>query len=107
MEEEFGTNSPAFKAVNIQYIQFLKKNALTFLAQEGFLPTAGLPTGIVEFDTTNIDNLKNKNTTAHFHNWGTSAKDFNSYPKLKQNLKVTSNAVGFDKNKVRGSKDPW
>jgi DEAD/DEAH box helicase domain-containing protein len=62
LEEEFGTNSPAFKAVNIQYIQFLKKNALTFLAQEGFLPTAGLPTGIVEFDTTNIDSLNNKNS---------------------------------------------
>lgn len=62
LEEEFGTNSPAFKAVNIQYIQFLKKNALTFLAQEGFLPTAGLPTGIVEFDTTNIDSLKNNNS---------------------------------------------
>lgn len=62
LEEEFGTNSPAFKAVEIQYIQFLKKNALTFLAQEGFLPTAGLPTGIVEFDTTNIDSLNNKNS---------------------------------------------
>ncbi|HCQ14495.1 DEAD/DEAH box helicase, partial [Flavobacterium sp.] len=62
LEEEFGTNSPAFKSVNIQYIQFLKKNALTFLAQEGFLPTAGLPTGIVEFDTTNIDSLNNKNS---------------------------------------------
>ncbi len=62
MEEEFGTNSPAFKAVNIQYVQFLKKNALTFLAQEGFLPTAGLPTGIVEFDTTNIDSLNDKNS---------------------------------------------
>ncbi|WP_281322210.1 DEAD/DEAH box helicase [Flavobacterium aestivum] len=62
MEEEFGNTSPAYKAVNIQYIQFLKKNALTFLAQEGFLPTAGLPTGIVEFDTTNIDSLNNRNS---------------------------------------------
>lgn len=58
MEEEFGSNSPAFKSINIQYIQFLKKNALTFLAQEGFLPTAGLPTGIVEFETKNIDAIK-------------------------------------------------
>lgn len=62
LEEEFGNTSPAFKAVNIQYIKFLNKNALTFLAQEGFLPTAGLPTGIVEFDTTNIDTLNNKNS---------------------------------------------
>jgi len=57
MEELFGKSSPAFKAINIQYVQFLNKNALTFLAQEGFLPTAGLPTGIVEFDTTNIESL--------------------------------------------------
>lgn len=62
IEEEFRSTSTAFKAVNIQYIQFLKKNALTFLAQEGFLPTAGLPTGIVEFDITNIDSLNNKNS---------------------------------------------
>ncbi|MFH7010827.1 DEAD/DEAH box helicase [Flavobacterium sp. FlaQc-52] len=62
IEEEFRNTSTAFKAVNIQYIQFLKKNALTFLAQEGFLPTAGLPTGIVEFDITNIDSLNNKNS---------------------------------------------
>ena len=59
IEDDFGKNTLAFKAVNIQYIQFLKKNALTFLAQEGFLPTAGLPTGIVEFDTTNIESLNN------------------------------------------------
>lgn len=59
-ENEFGQNSPAYKAVNIQYIQFIEKNALSFLAQEGFLPTAGLPTGIVEFETTNIDNLSRR-----------------------------------------------
>lgn len=61
MEEEFGKNSPAYKSINIQYIQFLNKNALTYLAQEGFLPTAGLPTGIVEFNTTNIDTLNRNN----------------------------------------------
>ncbi|WP_395043558.1 DEAD/DEAH box helicase [Flavobacterium sp.] len=61
MEEEFGKNSPAYKSINIQYIQFLNKNALTYLAQEGFLPTAGLPTGIVEFNTTNIDTLSRNN----------------------------------------------
>ncbi|MDP3312326.1 DEAD/DEAH box helicase [Lutibacter sp.] len=58
MEEEFGNASLPFKAVKIQYDQFLKKNALTYLAQEGFLPTAGLPTGIVEFEIKNIDALK-------------------------------------------------
>lgn len=59
-ESEFGVNSPAYKAVDIQYKQFIEKNALSFLAQEGFLPTAGLPTGIVEFETTNIENLNKR-----------------------------------------------
>lgn len=70
IEAEFGKNTPAFKSINIQYVQFLNKNALTYLAQEGFLPTAGLPTGIVEFDITNIDTLKtnnrNKENPSHF-----------------------------------------
>lgn len=61
MEDDFGKTSPAFKAIKIQYDQFLNKNALTYLAQEGFLPTAGLPTGIVEFDTTNIETLNKSN----------------------------------------------
>lgn len=59
IEAEFGANSIAYKSINIQYMQFLNKNALTYLAQEGFLPTAGLPTGIVEFETKSIDDLKN------------------------------------------------
>src|SRR3954471_11893356 len=33
--------SPAYKAVNIQRFQFLDKNAISYLAEEGFLPTAG------------------------------------------------------------------
>ncbi len=57
---EFGETSPAYKAVNYQLTQLLDKNAIGYLAEEGFLPTAGLPTGIVEFDTLNIDDIKNK-----------------------------------------------
>lgn len=61
MGDDFGKNTLAFKAVEIQYKQFLKKNALTYLAQEGFLPTAGLPTGIVEFDIKNKENIRDNN----------------------------------------------
>lgn len=56
---DFGDQSPAYKAVLFQKGQFLEKNAIGYLAEEGFLPSAGLPTGIVEFDTLNIDDLKN------------------------------------------------
>ena len=70
MSVEFGEQSPAYKAVAYQKNQFLQKNAIGYLAEEGFLPTAGLPTGIVEFDTINIDDLnrgiKNKSKPSYF-----------------------------------------
>lgn len=56
---EFGIDSPAHKALQFQRSQFLDKNAINYLAQESFLPSAGLPTGIVELDTLNIDDIKN------------------------------------------------
>ena len=62
LAQEFGDDSPAYKAVSFQKLQFLNKNAIGYLAEEGFLPTSGLPTGIVEFDTLNIDDLNKKNT---------------------------------------------
>lgn len=58
---EFGDESPAYKSANYQRSQFVGKNAIGYLAEEGFLPGAGLPTGIVEFDTLNIEDLNNKN----------------------------------------------
>jgi len=60
LSKEFGDESPAYKAVLFQKTQFLEKNAIGLLAEEGFLPSAGLPTGIVEFDTVNIEDLKNR-----------------------------------------------
>jgi DEAD/DEAH box helicase domain-containing protein len=60
---EFGDQSPAYKAVLFQKNKFLEKNAIGYLAEEGFLPSAGLPTGIVEFDTLNIDDLRNNRSS--------------------------------------------
>lgn len=60
LSKEFGDESPAYKAVLFQKNHFLEKNAIGLLAEEGFLPSAGLPTGIVEFDTVNIEDLKSK-----------------------------------------------
>ncbi|MDB5006255.1 MAG: hypothetical protein JWP45_648 [Mucilaginibacter sp.] len=55
---EFGEHSPAYKTVLFQRNQFLHKNAIGYLSEQGFLPSAGLPTGVVEFDTLNVDDLK-------------------------------------------------
>ncbi len=63
LSNEFGQDSPAYKSLLYQQNQFLNKNAIGYMAESGFLPSAGLPTGIVEFDTLNVGNLaKNKIT---------------------------------------------
>lgn len=62
LASEFGDNSPAYKAVNYRKNQFLKKNILNYLSEISFLPNAGLPTGIIEFDKTTIDEVKKSKT---------------------------------------------
>jgi ATP-dependent helicase YprA (DUF1998 family)/DNA-directed RNA polymerase subunit M/transcription elongation factor TFIIS len=58
LKKQFGDNSPAYKAVGYRKGQFLQKFVLNYLAEESFLPNAGLPTGIVEFDKITISDLK-------------------------------------------------
>lgn len=60
LKEKFGDNSPAYKAVNYRKGQFLKKNVLNYLAEADFLPNAGLPTGIVDFEKTTLTDLKHQ-----------------------------------------------
>ncbi len=63
LAEEFGDNSPAYKAVNYRKAQFLKKFVLSFLAEEGFLPNAGLPTGIIEFEKITLSDIGRNDRT--------------------------------------------
>ncbi|MRI62727.1 DEAD/DEAH box helicase [Ornithobacterium rhinotracheale] len=58
LKDTFGDNSPAYKAVDYRRNDFLNKYTLNFLAENHFLPNAGLPTGIVEFDYTTYSELK-------------------------------------------------
>lgn len=60
--ETDGENSAAYKAIKYRKSQFLKKHILTYLAENGFLPNAGLPTGIVDFEKTVYDDIKNDNS---------------------------------------------
>ena len=59
--DEFGDNSPAYKAILYRKAQFLNKFVLGFLAEEGFLPNAGLPTGVIEFEKITLSDLNSKN----------------------------------------------
>jgi hypothetical protein len=62
LTELFGIESPAYKTVMFQQRQFLMKNVIGYLAEQGFLPSAGLPTGVVDFDTINIEDLTRSST---------------------------------------------
>jgi DEAD/DEAH box helicase domain-containing protein len=65
LADEFGNNSLPYKAVKYRKGQFYQKFVLSHLAEEGFLPNAGLPTGIVDFEKITISDLQN-NSTSHF-----------------------------------------
>ncbi|MBL0049689.1 MAG: DUF1998 domain-containing protein [Bacteroidetes bacterium] len=56
----YSESSSAYKAVKYQKLQFLKKNLLAFLSEEGFLPAGGIPTGVVEFNNAYIKNISNE-----------------------------------------------
>jgi len=58
LKEQFGENSPAYRAVNYQFSQFKRQHVIGYLADKGFIPSAGMPTGVVSFDTITIDDLK-------------------------------------------------
>ena len=62
LADEHGENSTAYKSINYRKRQLLKKFVLNHLAEESFLPNAGLPTGIVDFEKVTIRDLNNKNT---------------------------------------------
>ena len=56
----------AVKAVKFKLAQIKRKNTLTTLVELGFLPSAGIPTGIIDFDLTNSQDLRiqqNENET--------------------------------------------
>lgn len=67
----YGENSSEFKAVHYRKSQFERKNAISFFAEEGFVPSAGIPTGIVDMDLTTVEDLakgaKNKKSNPSFH----------------------------------------
>jgi DEAD/DEAH box helicase domain-containing protein len=58
LKTQFGDSSPAYKAVGYRKSQFLQKFVLSYLAEEGFLPNAGLPTGIIDFEKITMSDLK-------------------------------------------------
>lgn len=57
----YNDNSPEIKAIDYQRKQLLGQNLLGYLAENDFIPSAGIPTGIVEFNTKVFDDKRNSN----------------------------------------------
>lgn len=62
---EFGDNSSEFKAVKYRKGQFLQKFVISYLAEDNFLPNAGLPTGIIDFEKLTLSDI-NRNDQNKF-----------------------------------------
>lgn len=50
--------SPAVKALLYEDSRIRKENVLKFLVEQGFLPGAGIPTGVIEFNIANMEDIK-------------------------------------------------
>lgn len=63
-QPEFTVNSPEIKAISYQLGQMLRQNLIGYLAENDFIPSAGIPTGVVDFNIlTNFDNDNNQEGT--------------------------------------------
>jgi superfamily II DNA/RNA helicase len=62
-DNQYNDESPATRAIDSQRRQILNQNILGFFAEHNFIPSAGIPTGIVEFDKYNTTeyNMNNNN----------------------------------------------
>ncbi|MCW2258673.1 MULTISPECIES: DEAD/DEAH box helicase [Sphingobacterium] len=64
---EFGEDGPATRSVLRQYFTFINQNAISYLVSSGFLPSAGMPTGVVTFDNTTAQDYRDRiNNTNNF-----------------------------------------
>ncbi|WP_293955610.1 MULTISPECIES: DEAD/DEAH box helicase [unclassified Sphingobacterium] len=61
---EFGEDGPATRSVKRQYFTFINQNAISYLVSAGFLPSAGMPTGVVEFDNTTVQDYSGRNNNS-------------------------------------------
>jgi DEAD/DEAH box helicase domain-containing protein len=65
---DFGVDSPAYRAVNRQFMIFLKEPVIGYLGEEGFIPSAGMPTGVVSFETAAVSDIITKQGKKVFKN---------------------------------------
>lgn len=75
----FNENSPAIRSLLFKRGTLFGKHLLSYMAEKLFLPNASMPTGLVEFDITNIKDIQQKmNKQAEVNNADATQED-NTY----------------------------
>jgi DEAD/DEAH box helicase domain-containing protein len=59
--EGFKDDSPAMKALNFKKATLTKQHLLGYLAEKQFTPNANMPTGVVDLELTNSENVDQRN----------------------------------------------
>jgi hypothetical protein len=87
LEANYNQTSPAIIAIEAQLRHIKRQNILGFFAEHNFIPSAGIPTGIVEFDTYNVVDYRNRNNN---NNNADEANEYHfGYQKVKPSLLLT------------------
>lgn len=60
LQENFSSDSPAIKSLEYELQRFQRQHLLKYLVEEEFLPGAGIPIGVMEFNTTIREDLIQK-----------------------------------------------
>lgn len=72
-------SSPAVKALNHEIWRFKNQHLLKYLVEEEFLPGAGIPTGIMEFNTVVMEDLRNQQENSRNEDNSFRSADIPSY----------------------------
>ena len=84
-DEGFGENSPAIKSLLFKRGSLTGKPLLGYLAEKLFLPNANMPTGVVEFDITNIDTIQRKINSQQRHQGEITQEDNSNFSVVSEN----------------------
>jgi DEAD/DEAH box helicase domain-containing protein len=59
-EDSCNEDSPSIRSINYELLRLKNENLLKFLVEEGFLPGAGIPVGVLEFNNLQLEDIYEK-----------------------------------------------
>ena len=84
-DQGYGESSPAIKSLYFKRGSLVGKPLLGYLAEKLFLPNANMPTGVVEFDITNKDNIQSRINNRRRNQNGITQEDNSNYSFSSEN----------------------